>query len=248
MKTKVIAKASDITLAETSFAYTDKEIKPEVTVKDEKGNVITAENYTVTYQNNKNAGKATATIEFKGDRYEGRVTKEFTITATAPQASLNLNKSNVTLYTGKTNSVKVNATVTGASETVSWTTNNKKVAIVKNGKITAVGKGSATITAKANGITKTVKVTVKNPAITVKNGKKKASSVTVKKNKKVTLTVNVKPKNAGIAVKKFSKKDKKTAAVTYKKGKITIKGKKKGTVTIKITSGKTTKNIKIKVL
>lgn len=249
-----IYKIGDITLAKTSFVYTGKEIKPEVSVKDSKGNVIAAENYTVTYKNNTNAGKAAATIKFNGKKYEGEVTREFTITAAAPQASLTLNKAKVTLYTGKdTKTTTVKATVKGTSLKVEWRSNKTKVAKVdQTGKITAVGKGTATITAKIKGTNtqKTVTVTVKNPTITVKNGKKAVKNnkaVTVKRKKSVKLTVSVNPKKSGITVKKLSKKDKKIAAVTYKNGKLTIKGKKKGTVTIKNTSGKATTNIKIKV-
>lgn len=248
IKTETIYMASDITLAETSYAYTGNEIKPDVTVKDSKGKVIAAENYTVTYQNNKNAGKATVTIEFKGDRYEGKTTREFTITSTAPQATLDLHTSEVTLYTGNaSNTIKIQPTVTGASQGITWNSDNAKVATVKDGTITAVKAGKATISATANGITRKITVTVKNPTITVKNGKKKINSITVKKNKKATLTVSVNPKNSGSSLTKLSAKNKKIVSVTYKKGKLTIKGKKKGTVTIKIKSGKATKNIKIKV-
>lgn len=243
-KTEVIAKASDISLVKTSYTYTGSKITPKVTVKDSEGKIIDASNYTVTYTNNTNPGTATATIAFNSDKYEGSVPKTFKITA-----DLSLNKSTVTLYTGKaSNTVSVKPTVTGPSKTVSWTTDKPKVAKVdKNGKITAVGKGTANIKATANGITQVVKVTVKNPTITVKNGKKKASSVTVKKKKSVKLTVSTNPKNAGTSVKKLSKKDAKTASVTFKKGKLTIKGKKKGTIKVKITSGKTTKTLTVKV-
>lgn len=248
LKTTEIAMASDITLAETSYDYTGNEIKPEVTVKDRKGKAIPAENYTVTYQNNKNAGKATVTIEFKSDRYTGKVTREFTIRETVPQATLTLNTSKVTLYTGNdSKSIKIKPTVTGSSQTITWRSDNEKIATVKDGKITAVKAGKAVISATANGITKKINVTVKNPTITAKNGKKKINSITVKKNKKVTLTVSVNPKNSGTSLTKLSAKNKKIVSVTYKKGKLTIKGKKKGTVTIKIKSGKATKNIKIKV-
>lgn len=50
------------------------------------------------------------------------------------------------------------------NKTVTWTTSNDKVATVANGVVTAVGKGTATITAAAGGKTATCKVTVKVPA------------------------------------------------------------------------------------
>lgn len=247
--TEVIAKASNISLEKPSYVYTGSAITPKVTVKDSEGKDIDAANYTVTYANNTRVGTATATITFKGDKYEGSVPKTFTI---KEAASLKLDKSTATLYTGKaSNTITVKVTkVTGASQTVSWTSDKPKVAKVDSkGKITAVGKGTANIKATANGITQVVKVTVKNPTITVKNGKKavKKNTVTVKKKKNVKLTVSTSPKNAGVSVKKLSKKDAKTASVTFKKGKLTIKGKKKGTIKVKITSGKTTKTLTVKV-
>lgn len=247
-KTEVINKVNNITLVGTSFAYTGKAITPAVTVKDSKGAVIAASNYAVGYSNNINPGTATVNITFKGDKYAGSVRKSFTI---AEAASLTLNKSKVTLYTGKASkTATIKATVKGASKTVTWKTSNAKIAKVdKNGKITAVKAGKATITATANGISKKVTVTVKNPTITIKNGKKavKKNTVSVKRKKSVKLTVSVNPKNSGIKVGKLTKKQAKIASVTFKKGKLTIKGKKKGTVKVKITSGKGTKTLTVKV-
>lgn len=245
-KTEVINKVNNITLAGTSFAYTGKAITPAVTVKDSKGAVIAASNYAVGYSNNINPGTATVNITFKGDKYAGSVRKSFTI---ADAASLTLNKSKVTLYTGKASkTATIKATVKGASKTVTWKTSNAKVAKVdKNGKITAVKAGKATITATANGISKKVTVTVKNPTITIKKGKKAVKKIDVKRKKSVKLTVSVNPKNSGIKVGKLTKKQAKIASVTFKKGKLTIKGKKKGTVKVKITSGKGTKTLTVKV-
>lgn len=162
--------------------------------------------------------------------------------------TLNLKKTSVTLYTGKqSNSISIKADVTGPSTTVKWESKNKNIAKIVGNKIVAVKAGTTTVTATANGISQTVKVTVKDPTITVKNGKKKASTVKVKKGKKVTLTVSVNPKNSGSSLTKLKSKDKKTASVTLKKGKLTIKGKKKGKLTIVIKSGKATKKIKVTV-
>ncbi len=244
--TEIINKASNITLAGNSFAYAGKAITPAVTVRDSKGVAIAASNYTVTYANNNKVGTATATITFKGDKYAGSVNRNFTITEAA---NLSLDKSNVTLYTGKASkTATVKATVAGANKAVTWKSSNDKIAKVdNNGKITAVKAGKATITATANGISKSVNVTVKNPTITVKKGKKSVKKVDVKRKKSVKLTVSVSPKNSGITIGKLSKKQKKIATVTFKKGKLTIKGKKKGTVKVKITSGKGSKTITVKV-
>ncbi len=252
-KTTVIPKASDITLAGTSFTYTGKEIKPAVTVKDSEGATISAENYDVSYSNHVNVGTATVTIKFKGDNYEGTATRTFRINAAAVSANLALGKTSVTLYTGsakKSETIKVTA-IAGASQTVTWKSDNEKIAKVDSkGKITAVKAGTTNVRATANGITKVVKVTVKNPTITLKSGKKKFTkkTVNVKRKKKTTLTVSVNPSKSGFKLGKMTSKQKKIAKVTLsKKGKLVIQGKKKGSFKIKITSGKATKTLTIKV-
>jgi uncharacterized repeat protein (TIGR02543 family) len=73
-------------------------------------------------------------------------------------ASLTLGKSKVTLTVG--NSYTVKATTKNTTGSVTWTSSDESIATVKNGKITAVAAGTATITASINGISKTVKVTV----------------------------------------------------------------------------------------
>ncbi len=121
--------------------------------------------------------------------------------------------------------------------------------------------GDVTIAPPANTEADNKKPTTPGPSqkatqkakFTVKKGKKKVSKVTVKKGKKVTLKVTVIPTKAKLSLVKLTKKQKKIANVTFKKGKLTIKGKKKGSLTVKITSSrqgvykKTTKSIKVTV-
>ncbi len=59
--------------------YTGKDIKPGVTVKSGKTKLKNGTDYTVTYKNNKNTGKASIIITGKGN-YEGTITKYFYIT------------------------------------------------------------------------------------------------------------------------------------------------------------------------
>ncbi|MDE6412958.1 MAG: leucine-rich repeat domain-containing protein, partial [Eubacterium sp.] len=75
-----------ITLSKTSYVYNGKAQKPSVTVKDSKGKKIAESNYTVKYTSNKNVGKATVTITFKGN-YKGTVKKTFTINPKATTLS-----------------------------------------------------------------------------------------------------------------------------------------------------------------
>jgi len=76
-------------------------------------------------------------------------------------SGVTLNKSNVTLVVG--DSITVTATVKPSNaydKKITWKSNNESVAKVSNGKITAVGGGTTTITATVGGKTSTVKVTV----------------------------------------------------------------------------------------
>ena len=71
-----------------------------------------------------------------------------------------------TLSVGKTITVKLTANyVTGSPAIITdqavWTTNKSSVATVENGKITAVGKGTATIKASFGGKSASIRIVVK---------------------------------------------------------------------------------------
>lgn len=136
----------------------------------------------------------------------------------------------------------------GTSQTVgiingkakSWTTSNKKVATVKNGRITALNKGKVTVTATlTTGKKLTCKVTVTTAP--------KLSKTTVNVKKGGTATVKLSGKVSSINNKytntKVAKITSKANATTLK-----IKGLKKGTTTLKITvNGVKTLSLKVKV-
>ncbi|MBR3737359.1 MAG: fibronectin type III domain-containing protein [Eubacterium sp.] len=77
-KTKTISKIESTALSATSYTYNGKAKKPSVTVKDSKGKTVSKSYYSVAYSNNKNAGKASAKITFKGN-YSGSKTLTFKI-------------------------------------------------------------------------------------------------------------------------------------------------------------------------
>ena len=67
-----------VTLSKTVFTYTGKAKKPAVIAIDTKGRQISGKYYTVSYKNNKKAGKASVVVKFKNG-YSGTVKKSFTI-------------------------------------------------------------------------------------------------------------------------------------------------------------------------
>ena len=137
VKTGSIPKIGSITLNKTSYAYSGKANKPAITVKDSIGVVLTADNYSVSYSNNKKPGQATVKITFKG-KYTGTVTKTFTITPAKVKLSKATNQ--------KGRKVKITwKKAMGAS--------GYEVQYAKN---KTFKKGKKTVNAKASAKTKTI--------------------------------------------------------------------------------------------
>ena len=132
--------------------------------------------------------------------------------------------------------VKEKVTVKGifnSKKKITYKSSNKKVAkISSTGKITALKKGTATITATQNGESFKFKVTVKKPSISPK-------SKTIKKGKSFTIKITGK-----VGTAKFKSGNSKIASVS-KKGK--VKGKKKGSTTITVKTNGVTLKCKVKV-
>lgn len=84
----------------------------------------------------------------------------------------------------------------------------------------------------------TKKPSLKNTTITVKNGKKKVSSVTVKIGKSAKISVSTNS-NAKLSISGISKKESNVAKIVLKDNKITVNGLKKGKVKFKLVSKKT---------
>ncbi len=77
--TTAIAKIKSVTLSKSAYTYNGKAQKPVVTVKDSKSKALkNGTDYTVTYKNNTNIGKATVVVTFKGN-YSGSKTLNFNI-------------------------------------------------------------------------------------------------------------------------------------------------------------------------
>ncbi|MCD8191107.1 MAG: S8 family serine peptidase [Clostridiales bacterium] len=132
-----------VSLAPTSYTYDGKTKTPVVTVQDEDGRPLTEDtDFTVSYDDNVNAGTATVTVTGIGN-YTGTVTADFTINKAKQTVTASVNSSSVVV--GKT--AQITASAQG---TLSYKSGNTAVATVNNsGKVTAVGAGTATITVTA---------------------------------------------------------------------------------------------------
>ena len=122
--------------------YTGNAIKPAVTVKDGE-KTLTADDYTVTYESNTNAGTATAKITGKGN-YTDEVSKAFTINPRALENDM-ITAIDAQVYTGKAITPEPEVKYgefkleKDADYTVSYESN------------TAVGTATVTVTAVASG-------------------------------------------------------------------------------------------------
>lgn len=93
------------------------------------------------------------------DASKNEATQETTIKVVKP--TIKLDKKSESMYVKE--SFVLKATITGKEDKASFKSSNSSVASVdKNGKVTAKKKGTATITATANGVSAECKVTVKS--------------------------------------------------------------------------------------
>ena len=163
--------------------------------------------------------------------------------APAKAGSITLDRSKKTLYKNSSKTyrkVTLKPTLTGVAvgKTVKYKSSDTTVATVSSkGVVTAVKKGTATITAyvKANGTTykATCKITVKNPSLTLP-----LTSWTLSVGEKFSLSATPKP----AATLDFSSTNKAIATVSTK-GIVT--GKKAGTCEIVVTANGVSKRCKI---
>ena len=171
----------------------------------------------------------TATITAKaGDK---TATCEITVEAT-PVTSITLDRTSVSLRTNET--VTLTATVNpddATDKTVTWSSSNSYVATVKDGVVTAVSPGTATITAKAGDQTASCVITVEATQVTGISLNK--TSVSLKVNETVTLTATVTPADATDKTVTWSSSN--TGVATVKNGVVTAV--KAGTATITAKAG-----------
>lgn len=157
---------------------------------------------------------------------------------TAEAASTSLSKTTATIYVGNSTTLKV----TGTKKKVTWTTSNKKVAIVKNGKVTGIKAGEATITAKVGSKKYTCNVTVKNPELSQKTLAMETGDKATLELKGVKKGITWKSSNTKVAKVKNGK----VTALAKGTAKITAsyKGKK---YTCQVTVTKAVKKVQVKI-
>ena len=164
---EALVKADKVTITlnkKTATIYKGKTTTLKATVTGaEAAKVTFTSNNTKVATVNKTTGKVTAkakgTATITAKYGDVKVTCKVTCKVTVKNPTLTLSKTSASVKVGKTTKITAKATPSGK---VTYKSSNKKVATVSsNGTVKGIKKGTAKITVTCNGVSKTVKVTVK---------------------------------------------------------------------------------------
>ena len=149
------------------------------------------------------------------------------VTVTVPIESITLNKTELSLTKGQTETLIATIIPSDATEsTVKWETTNSHIASVENGKVTAMGGGKATITAKAGDKVAYCIVTVTVPVESVTLN---YTDISLNEGESFTLKAEIIPKDATVQTVSWSSSDNSIATVDQNG---TIQAIKQGSATI----------------
>ena len=162
--------------------------------------------------------------------------------------SISLKTTNLTMKQGERAVIYATYNPSNVTDKVLyWSSSNTKVATVSEGVVTAVGNGTATITAKSRdgGKTATCKVTVGNGTISLESLSLKTTNLTMNKGEKTTIYAVYNPSNVTDKVLYWSSSNTKVATVS--EGVVTAVGKGTATITAKSRDGGKTATCKVTV-
>ena len=156
--------------------------------------------------------------------------------------SVSLNKTFLTLEIGESGTLTATVLPNNATDkSVTWTSSDQSVAMVEDGKVTAIESGTTTITATtSNGKTASCSVTVNESApeiIEVTSVSLNKSSLALEIGESETLTATVLPSNATDKSVTWASSDQAVAMVAN--GKVTAVGSGIATITATVSNGKT---------
>ncbi len=133
--------SADLKLSETKFTYDGTAKEPVVTVTYNGTTLQEGTDYTVSYNDNTNAGTATVSLTGIGN-YTGTLSSEFTIAKAEQNITAEIDSDSIVF--GETTFITANADYTDQLSYVSSDTS--VVTVDENGIVTAVGTGTAAIT------------------------------------------------------------------------------------------------------
>ena len=191
-------------------------------------------------------GNGTATITVKSAA-NANISDTCTVNVTTPTSGVTVTPETVALNVGETKQLSaVVAPATASNKNVTWSTSSGNVATVNSsGLVTAVGNGTATITARtaSGGYTDTCTVTVSTPVTGVSLS---LSSLTLDKNGTHQLTATVSPETASNKTVSWSTSDPDVASVSQS-GLVTAVGGGTADITVTTEDGSYTAQCKVTV-
>ena len=183
-----------------------------------------------------NAGIATITAK------AGDVSATCLIMVSNTPTSMTLNKESMVLQLGDSESLSLTVVPISLNSPV-WTSSDESVAAVENGTVTAIGIGTATITAIIGDRSVTCEVTVVPKEVPATEITLSNTTLNLQKGDTATLTATVTPENSTDAVKWSSSNE---TVATVANGTVTAKGI--GTATITAKAGSKTATCEITVV
>ena len=159
--------------------------------------------------------------------------------------SISLNKTSLEMVEGDSESLAASVLPDDATDkTIIWTSSNEAVVTVKDGKVTAVKEGEATISAKAGNQTASCKVLVKKKVVPVDSIELSKTELVLVEGESETLTATVKPDDATDKSVSWKSTNESIATVDIT-GKVTAV--KDGETTITATAGEKSATCKVVV-
>ena len=188
------------------------------------------------------------TIDYTGYRADGRFVRcvqEYT--KLIPVESIILNKTDMTLSVGDSESLSVTIIPSNANHrSAHWWSDNPEIASVdQNGKVTAVSAGTTTIYARAGMQVATCKVTVNAKKYPVTGVTLDKTSCEMTEGDEFTLTATINPSNA--TNKNVSWKSRNTSVARVSNGKVTALRAGSATITVTTEDGGKTATCEVTV-
>ena len=152
-------------------------------------------------------------------------------------SSITISPSTLVLKEGESSSLTATVSPADATDqTIIWASSNTSIATVRDGNVTAVAEGSATITAKAGDKSAACEVTVKKAIVAVESVSLDRSSLELIEGETATLVATVKPDKATNKTVTWSSNNT-TVATVSSSGVVTAKAAGSATITVTSNDG-----------